>query len=902
SSVQITLVAPLPPDPDPEDPAGGEATPDDLSFGAITPDPVGPILVGPGHPEYLTPHLRVTNPTGSTSVPFFINVSLSENDEFIDDEGGTMGTGAHVDPIAPGASVDVDFNPIEIEEARPANAGTVNWYLAGAAKYFDGNDDHQRSLSATPVTLTWDPNLLPPEDHDGTAPDLVVSSVSQSAPFEVYPNETATTDLSVTVTNQGNQASDETEVSYTWRPNQPIFVFYGALPALAPGESTTVDFQGVQWTDPFTTSPPQLVACADRGLEKAWGSVTESNEANNCSSTPVLLADGTLPPAPVDAPGDLTLPQAPAPIDLSATLTPGDDGSGGVTYWLNPGSGPASNEDVTIQAGSGVSARFQAPQNFVLDDELHYAVEPVSLGADDLPFDVLGAARILVPSMLPDPEVEEPRAESDLLTEKPITMTFTLSGDSAVPVANQVVFTADADGSNVRFVPIQSGATATEVTAQLDHFGIVGIASATAEQRQALADAWPDAPNDDPDRQIEHAIGYASQQQRITAAGLVAPRARAAAAQSTDQEWYETVQGLLLDSYNSTVVPGFAAADNNLDLAPSAIRAALSWMRQAQLAGVADQDPFTAMSTSLDGKIRYLLRRAAEDAASKCQTQRGLAEYRTLLSRIRQLALMGIPTEDLSDALPSCSRIEVEYVHKWELSEDAHDGVMPCTVTPNPCGDGSYIKSRAVQESGELRGTVEIDFYGPGSHIGHGPLNWQHFSQTSTVVTHEGFMQTKPASDCTRTTTGEPVDGSSFGAYPTDLTLSPTRNGPSAIRVNLRLFANAASVTSLPGPTVRISGSMSCDNGDTGPIDLTSTPVYVKPINDPQLKPLATGSLLYGTAVLTGFGSTYTRFWHRKTVTPYVKATGPYTPGGYFDGSNSEEEWNQLTVRPAPAP
>lgn len=531
----------------------------------------------------------------------------------------------------------------------------------------------------------------------------------------------------------------------------------------------------------------------------------------------------------------------------------------------------------------------------MLDNELVYAVEPVTL-TGDLPFTPLGAVKLLVPERLPDEEVEGPVTESDLLTDKPVTVTFTLSGDAAVPADEQVLFTADSDGSNVRFAPIRAGATATVVTVQLDHFGIVGIASATDPQWAAFAGAWPAAPAGDADRQSEHQAGLLSQTPRR------APAGRAAARAVGDDPWYE---GPLLDMYNTAVVPAFAAADADLDLASDAIRAAFVWERHVQLLGLDEAAPFEAMSASLKRKINHLLDRVAARAAAACRNGGGVEEFQAILSLIRQRMLMGMDAQQLEQALSSCNRIQVEFVYRWKLTDDAHDGVPPCTISNIPCGDGSYTKSRELNEEGELRGTLLINLNTtigvPGAGGNYAPLTWANFTRSSTEVARNGFGGAKPPAECTTTVSGSPGEGSYFGAFPDGFSLSKTRNGARSVRLNLRLFANSHATTSLPAPTVNLSGARICDNGDSETIGPLSQPAsYAKPVKDPQLKPLSFGTLYHGTAVLTGFGSTYSRFWHNRTTTNYVKAAGPGTPGGPFAGSHTEEEWTELIIRPAP--
>ena len=872
----------------PEPTPGGPAGITDLTFTPIT--TADPVLVGPIQGMVtLTLRTTATNPTGKASVGFDVQLALSA-DAVLDDDDVWAGLArwVSVEPLAPGETRALTAE-IEVPAADLDHVGTHVWQLLGRAYHWEDEDAMTAAIPPGQTTITWDPDMPPPEDHDGTAPDLVVSAISQ-LPFDVYPNTWAYTDISVTVTNQGNEGSGPTEVSYTWRPDAPAFHFYDNLPALAPGESATVVFRDAQWTEPFTEAPPALIACADRAWNNAWGWVTESNEANNCTSRPVQLLDGTLPPGPVAAPGDLVLPQTPAPIDLVATLTPEEDGVTDPTYWFSGEFGTPVTEDQTVQAAPGVSARFQAPQNFVLDNELTYAVEPVTLAADALPFTPLGAVKLLVPSLHPDEEVDDPIAESDLLTETPITVTFTLSG---VPANEQVVFTADFDGSNVRLAPVRSGATAGVVTAQLDHFGIVGIASATDPQWAALTTAWPAAPAGNTDRQSEHQAGLLSQTARRATVKRTALRA--------DPDF----AGLLLDAYNTTVVPAFAAANGDLDLATDAIRAAFTWERHVQLLGLDETAPFEAMSASLKRKINHLIDRVSDRAEAACRNGGGVEEFRAILSLMRQRALMGMDTQRLWDALSSCNNIQIEFVHRWKLTDDAHDGVPFCTISNNPCGDGSYTKSRRLDEEGELRGTLLISLNTtigvPGAGGNYAPLTWASFTRSSTEVARNGFSGSKPPADCTTTISGSPGDGSFFGAFPDGFSLSKTRNGPRTVRLNLRLFANSSATASLPGPRVNLTGGITCDNGDSSTVSPNSqTPAYAKPVKDPQLKPLSFGTLYHGTAILTGFGSTYSRFWHNRTTTNYVKATGPNTPGGPFEGSHTEEEWTELVIRPAP--
>lgn len=102
-------------------------------------------------------------------------------------------------------------------------------------------------------------------------------------------------------------------------------------------------------------------------------------------------------------------------------------------------------------------------------------------------------------------------------------------------------------------------------------------------------------------------------------------------------------------------------------------------------------------------KIGHLMDRVAERAIAACRNGGGIEEFRTILMLSRERALLGMDTAHLWNALSECNTIQIEFVHRWKLTDDAHDGVPPCSISTIPCGEGSYTKSRQLNEEGELR-------------------------------------------------------------------------------------------------------------------------------------------------------------------------------------------------------
>lgn len=452
---------------------------------------------------------------------------------------------------------------------------------------------------------------------------------------------------SVDVANVGTQdPGDRVHVTAailptpTWDPSVPEGSFdHVEYSTLDVGESRKAVFD-LSWDGPAPATPRYLVVCVDavpESVQSGYIPLEETTVADNCAAQELSFVDLDALLAPADGPSGV-FPHPPEPA--SVTVTPAEEPAFAAAFsWQQ-----TADQTWNLTAGDGVQAQVTVPHGvFVEDFEL--TGTPVTL--TDLPIEsVLGAFEL---------------APGDLLANAPLTVRFTL--DSAANVADQVVFTADSDGSNFRLAPIVAnpggGYSATVLTAGLDHLGIVGIGTATPAQREALAEAWPAGD----DQQIELLTAVATQGMRRDALAGGATARGAARSMARAEDWDAWFVARMTAWWNDKVLPAFnaAAAPNATELALyTAVNTFLPFERALQLAGVAEHPPWSTWSAEGHTRMFDAINRYADRVKARCQAGQ-VDAVPDMLNAMRMLQLWGMEAKsaELDTALPQCTRYRV---------------------------------------------------------------------------------------------------------------------------------------------------------------------------------------------------------------------------------------------------
>ncbi len=318
-----------------------------------------------------------------------------------------------------------------------------------------------------------------------------------------------------------------------------------------------------------------------------------------------------------------------------------------------------SSADATVQTPSGasdiavadgVSVSFGFPGDTFLESQ-SLAVTSVTLAALDdthpLPFQSVRAAFKLAPS---DSSIPELRARNL------VRVTFTLTQAALDALGGEpLIFSANADGTQVHLVPVVANGDGTwatlTLTTAVDHLGIFGIAALSDAQAATLAGAWPSYD----DYQLEAAMAPASYHLRkstlsssgsvlATTARAKSARVRAADTAGDTTDWAAQMAAQLEAFYNDVVAPAMTAAqaaDADIAQYRDAIQKIASWERQRQLLGEHDD-----RDDLVSQQMLSLARQIYEKAKQACSANHDAAAGAQLLGAARTIALLGGEAED----------------------------------------------------------------------------------------------------------------------------------------------------------------------------------------------------------------------------------------------------------------
>lgn len=730
---------------------------------------------------------------------------------------------------------------------RLARVGVLIAALAVAACGGGGGDDATGGEAApAPAPAASDPPTSPPEAPQ----ELAITALSASpttGPWDTYLSVTYT----FTVTNGGTATSTPRvlRAAVASTPTLPVrWVNEGGyfpnidepgetsvdVPALAPGESITLvaqsgfNSQGAAWS---------LAGYLDACL------FTEGvREMTGCNSTPVTFTQSapswmTTPPSAVAGYGG-EFPHAAAALDSSATLSPtallsatfGWDRAGPFSW------SPTLTDDQvwSFDAATGVGVTVTMPWGAFIET-LNFTATPVSLAPAGsgaaLPFGTVLAAFDLAPG--------------DVLAEQPFTLRFTLTPDRLVGIDPQelVVFGADSDGKNLRLLPLlaSGSSSAATLTATLRHFGIVGLATMSTLQRDALTASWPR----DIGAQRESALGAATlaTRQAALAQGASGNRAgrKLALVRKTAQadDAVAPIVKRELAYFNDVIVPVFAAAYGGAEAEiEAAIRTGLGWLRELTLLGLDGGAPLAPLSQDLWTRINDLVDRHADLVKQKCTAGGGYAAFQRMLGEMRQLQLLGhdAKSQELAEALGACSSFTVEFHQAW-----ADQNTNAALVG-------------GVEGSATLQAPTVLSMKAGSLPHGDGTLAWTTFQSSTTDTFSTYDNQGNVIGYCSTTTTGSGTTGSQFTAYVKDYGLSFLKGGGHRpLTVLVWLYGTYNGTTHVPMGVHRRSTS-TCPNTSAAEWDIGVTP----DINDPGLVNRGDGMRIVS---LPWDGGDYTHSW-----------------------------------------
>ncbi|MFT3666783.1 hypothetical protein [Piscinibacter sp.] len=659
---------------------------------------------------------------------------------------------------------------------RLARTGVLIAALAVAACGGGGSDGGDTAGGETPPApppAASEPSGTPPPASQG----LAISALSVTSPTAGPWNTNLILSYSFTVTNSGTGASTPRTLHAAVAPTPtlpvrwiregayfPIIEAPGSteaeVPALAPGESITLVTQGL-----FGAAGQ---AWSLAGYLAACLFVPDVPEVSGCNAAPVTLtqvappptppSSSNTPPAPVAGYGG-AFPHAAAPLD--SAVTPGTAVQLAATFgWDRPGPfswSPTRTDDQVwaFDAASGVGVGLTLPWGTFIET-LDFTATPVSLAPVDggvaLPFDTVLAAFALAPA--------------DVQAEQPFKLRFTLTPErlAGLDPRTLVLFGADSDGRNLRLLPLVadgSGTSATLTTA-LRHFGIVGLATLGAAQRDALAASWPR----DIAAQRESALGAATLATRQAALGQgVSGAGRKLALARKIAQVDDTVAPLVrreLDYFNDVIVPAFAAAYGGAEAEiESAIRIGLGWLRELALLGMDGGGQLGPLSEDLWRRINDLIDRHADLVKQQCTAGGGFGAFQKMLGEMRQLQLLGhdAKSQELADALGACSSFTAEYHQAW--SDENTNATLVAGV------EGS-VKLTAPTARMIKAGSLPN---------GDGDLAWTTFRSSTTDTFTNYDSNGNVIGSCSTTTIGTGTTGSKFTIYIKDYGLSFLKGG-----------------------------------------------------------------------------------------------------------------------------
>ncbi|MBX3622128.1 MAG: hypothetical protein KF891_19350 [Rhizobacter sp.] len=678
---------------------------------------------------------------------------------------------------------------------------------------------------------------------------LAITAISTASPTTGAWNKPLVVDYSFTVTNGGSTPSPAQQLYAGVFPTATLPVSWGReggvfpivegdamdrvdVPALAAGASVVLAGQA--------TIGQQNQAWSLTGYLDACLYVPGTTEMTGCNAAPVTMAQidpssvVTPPPTAVAGYGG-EYPHAAAALDTSpvagATLMSGRFG------WDRPGPfswSPTLTDDQawTFDAGGGVTVAITMPwATFIESTDI--SATAVTLAPADaarpLPFGTVLAALELAPA--------------DLQTEQAYTLRFSLSDTALAGVSpgELVAFGADSDGRNLRLLPLVPEAGGGYGTASLSvglrHFGIVGLATMNAAQRDALAASWPR----DADAQIEGALGASSATARaaaLSAGGALRRSALARRSPLADEPVSPAIRTAMA-YYNDVMVPAFVSAYGGQEPEiEAATRIGLGWLRQLALLGLDQVDPLAPLAADMWTRVNDLVDRHADKVKQKCVAGGGFVAFRNMLQDMRQLQLLGHDnkSQELAEALGACSSFTVQYEQSW--------------------ADQNTNASLSGGVQGSLKLTAPtVNMIKTGSlPNGDGNLAWTSFQSTTTDTFTNYDANGNEIGSCTTTTTGTGTTGSQFTVYIKDYGLSFLKGGGhKAITVLLWPYGTYNGQTHIPmGIHQRVTST--CNGTSPSESDIGATPW----INDPGLPDRGDG-MRVGAAPWDG--SAYTHTW-----------------------------------------
>ncbi|HEX2894249.1 MAG TPA: hypothetical protein VHO29_09645 [Marmoricola sp.] len=651
--------------------------------------------------------------------------------------------------LAPGQSADV---PVVL--AVPGYTSTVR---AQSQIWIRVRKPGETAIRAS---AHLDARLVP--TYDGNEPDFTVEPGSVAVHrFYVGSGKTDTQSVDFTWDNVGgSDPSDTIAIAAqfsdqpTWDPAKPPLGEFQVDHGLT---GTSHGSIALTWTGAAPPSARYVVVCADTSATEGYWEHVEASEANNCASTPVSFVDLDSAPAPV--PGyDGALPAAdPWGVSVVRPDSPELTASFG---WERPGpfswSPPLTDDQVwAIDPDPGVHATLTLPWTTFIEN-LTFDVTRVTLTEDTepLPFQQVLTAVDIEPG--------------DALTSSPFAIDFTLDAAvlDAVAQDDLVAFAADADGSDVRLLPLSPDAdgqwSADHLRVRLSHLGIVGLATATAAQRAALQARVPT----DDDQQIEAAGAPATLAARRAALSVAAPMHVAArtvaSSDATAADPMDELRTSMVKRFNNVLVPAFENAANGGELdIEVAVQLGREWLRGEELLGDANGAELATLADELEHRIADLIDRHADLVKQQCVSGGGFSALRKMVQEMRTLQLAGhdAKSAELADALGACSSFRVSFDQTWadqntnaSLSGGLHSDL---TLT---------APSLAASRTGSVPS-------------GTAPLTWTHYDGHTTDTYDTYDSSGNPVGHCEVTTTDTAKSGSYMDFYVKDYGLTFLRGG-----------------------------------------------------------------------------------------------------------------------------
>jgi hypothetical protein len=207
-----------------------------------------------------------------------------------------------------------------------------------------------------------------------------------------------------------------------------------------------------------------------------------------------------------------------------------------------------------------------------------------------------------------------------------------------IPPDLETPFAYSASGDDFHLYPLVIDPS--QVAFKLVHFSGYGVALATSDERQALAQSAP--------VYVESALI-----QRIQAI-LGAERQAELTGVDGDPNYLDKVSALMSQYYDNVVTPLLPVIENDCDNAPAAVSKALSWVRQATLLGAigaGDSRPLNITAYILSGMVNCFNKKY-----DHCMAQSTPSDAIYLFTIARQFYLLGGNDADLPNALDRASQ------------------------------------------------------------------------------------------------------------------------------------------------------------------------------------------------------------------------------------------------------